>query len=243
MFYKKKYARHLLFCFALLVLMIIMTWHRPGALLIKGLAGYGFILASVYAGRLVIRLWLNGQNSKLAATSAALFLLALSFAGAFFWGKLFNHDGYFHSELLSISIPAVILFMATGMGLHYIGRRPGKEENIPEAPRENKEPATYVLLKTAGKLFKLEYNDVLYAEANRNYTKVVTVHQTLNTPLSFSSFEKLLPSPQFIRVHRSFIINKSKFSHIEGNRVFIGKHEIPIGESYKEGFFLLIGSS
>jgi len=240
---KRKYIRHFLFCFVLLALLLVMSWRKPEAVFIRGLAAYGFILASVYSGRLAIRIWHVQQNRKLAATSVLLLLLILSFASAFFWGKLFNHDGYFHSELLSISIPAVLLFMAIGAGLHFAGIILNIKENIQKAPMENKAPGTYVLLKKAGKMYKLEYNDLLYAEANRNYTKVVTVHQTINTPLSFSSFEKLLSHPQFIRVHRSFIINKSKFSHIEGNRVSIGKHEIPIGESYKEAFFLLIGSS
>jgi hypothetical protein len=240
---KRKYIRHFLFCFVLLALLLVMSWRKPQAVFVRGLAAYGFVLASVFSGRLTIRIWHVQQNRKLAATSVLLLLLILSFASAFFWGKLFNHDGYFHSELLSISIPAVLLLMVIGAGLHFAGMILNSKENIQRASVEDKAPRTYVLLKTAGKMYKLEYNDLLYAEANRNYTKVVTVHQTINTPLSFTSFEKLLPPLQFIRVHRSFIINKSQFSHIEGNRVFIGKHEIPIGESYKEAFLLLIASS
>ena len=231
--------RHFLFCFALLACLVVMAWHKPGEVLVKGLAGYGFIIAAVYAGRLAMRFWTNDHNWKLALTTFLLMLLVFGFAGAYGWGRLFNHDVHFHSELLSISIPAAALCMVTGAALHLAG-------NILSSKGLNplvQDAATYVLLKAGGKTYKLDYNDLLYAEANRNYTKVVTVQQTINTPVSFSNFEKLIAGPQFIRVHRSFIINRSKFSHIEGNRVFIGKHEIPIGESYKEAFFLLIGSS
>ena len=51
----------------------------------------------------------------------------------------------------------------------------------------------------------------------------------------------LLPAGLFIRVHRSFIINKSKISHIEGNTVYIEEMAIPIGVNYKEQFFKAIG--
>ena len=59
--------------------------------------------------------------------------------------------------------------------------------------------------------------------------------------MTFSSAEELLPKKMFVRVHRSFIINKNKISHIEGNRVYIGKTEIPIGSNYKDGFLKEIG--
>jgi DNA-binding LytR/AlgR family response regulator len=59
--------------------------------------------------------------------------------------------------------------------------------------------------------------------------------------MSFSGFEGLLPESQFIRVHRSFIVSMSKIGHIEGNRVFIGEQEIPIGDNYREEFFRRIG--
>ena len=236
---KGRYLRHFLFCFVLLACLAVMAWHKPAEVLVKGLAGYGFIIAAVYAGRLTVRLWSGDHNWKLTLTSFLLLLLVLGFNAAYCWGRLFNHDVYFHSELLSISIPAAALCMVTGAGLRLAGNILSSKGLHPLV----QDAATYVLLKAGGKTYKLDYNDLLYAEANRNYTKVVTVQQTINTPLSFSNFEKLIVHPQFIRVHRSFIINKSKFSHIEGNRVFIGKHEIPIGENYKEAFLLLIGSS
>ena len=101
----------------------------------------------------------------------------------------------------------------------------------------------YIFIKTDGRIYKIEYDDLLYAEANGNYTKVVTTKNTLLPGMSFSNFEELLPKPQFLRVHRSFIINKSKISHIEGNRVFINHTEIPVGSSYKEFFLKELGFS
>jgi DNA-binding LytR/AlgR family response regulator len=59
--------------------------------------------------------------------------------------------------------------------------------------------------------------------------------------MTFSAAEELLSKSMFVRVHRSFIINKHKISHIEGNRVVIGKNEVPIGSNYKETFLKEIG--
>ncbi|TLU98164.1 LytR/AlgR family response regulator transcription factor [Dyadobacter luticola] len=105
-----------------------------------------------------------------------------------------------------------------------------------EVPTEN-----FVFIKADGKIFKIRFDELLYAEASGNYTKVVTAQQTLLPAMTFSSFEELLPKSTFLRIHRSFLINKSKIDHIEGNRLFIGKTEIPIGSNYREGFLKELG--
>jgi DNA-binding LytR/AlgR family response regulator len=99
----------------------------------------------------------------------------------------------------------------------------------------------YIFVKTEGKIFKVGFDDLLFAEANGNNTKIVTVQNILLPAMTFSNFEELVPQSVFLRVHRSFIINKSKITHIEGNRIFIEKHEIPIGSNYRESFLKSIG--
>lgn len=119
-------------------------------------------------------------------------------------------------------------------------------ERLPKAPIESTEASLnkteeYIFIKTDGKIFKILFADLLFAEANGNNTKIVISQSTILPNMTFSSFEDLLPKSIFIRVHRSFIINKSKITHIEGNRVFIGKSEIPIGSNYKEAFLKELG--
>jgi DNA-binding LytR/AlgR family response regulator len=100
-----------------------------------------------------------------------------------------------------------------------------------------------LFLRSEGKIYKVMHDDLLYAEASGNYTKVRTVQHTLLPAMTFSAFEDLVPKSKFLRIHRSFIINKSKIDHIEGNRVFIQNTEIPIGSNYREGFLKQIGLS
>lgn len=101
----------------------------------------------------------------------------------------------------------------------------------------------FLFLKADGKIYKIRHDDLLYAEANGNYTKVYTTQHTLLPAMTFSGFEELVPKSRFLRIHRSFIINKSKIDHIEGNRVFIQNTEIPIGSNYREQFLRQIGLS
>jgi DNA-binding LytR/AlgR family response regulator len=99
----------------------------------------------------------------------------------------------------------------------------------------------YTFVRIDSKIYKVLYSDILYAEANGNYTKIVMKQQTLMPAMTFTAVEQQLPAKRFIRVHRSFIINKAAISHIEGNRVFIGRIEVPIGSNYKETFLKEIG--
>jgi DNA-binding LytR/AlgR family response regulator len=104
---------------------------------------------------------------------------------------------------------------------------------------EDKE--NFLFIKTDGKIFKIGWEELLYAEAQGNYTKIVTEKRVITPNISFNNFEKMLPDIHFSRVHRSFIINRSKIDHIEGNRLFIDKIEISIGSNYRDSFLKSLG--
>lgn len=106
---------------------------------------------------------------------------------------------------------------------------------------ENKKPDDSVFLKADGKIYKLVPEEILYAEANGNYSKIITTDFTIMPAMSFTSLVSILSHPIFFRVHRSFIINKQQIRLIEGNRIFIRNHEIPIGSSYKDDFIKELG--
>jgi DNA-binding LytR/AlgR family response regulator len=52
--------------------------------------------------------------------------------------------------------------------------------------------------------------------------------------MSMKSIEDLLPPQHFVRVHRSYIVAIAHISSVRKTSVFIGEHEIPIGDSYRE---------
>ena len=96
-------------------------------------------------------------------------------------------------------------------------------------------------IRSEGKILKFNVDEVLYAEAQGNNVKIVTDQGTFVTTITFSSFEDQLPESTFVRVHRSFIINKSKIRIVDGNRIYIGTFEIPIGQNYRDQFLKSIG--
>lgn len=98
-----------------------------------------------------------------------------------------------------------------------------------------------IFIRIENKITRLDLQGWLYAEAQGNYTKIVTANGILLPYLSFSAFEAMLPPDLALRVHRSYLVNKNKISSIEGNRLFIGQQEIPIGSNYRNTLFKTLG--
>ncbi|MVM36782.1 response regulator [Spirosoma sp. HMF3257] len=86
-----------------------------------------------------------------------------------------------------------------------------KRQGSPKRVADTSTPTSQAcfFIKADGKIYKIAYADCLYIEAQGNYTKVVTNASTFLPKLAFSALIALLPPDLFIRVHRSFVINKS----------------------------------
>jgi DNA-binding LytR/AlgR family response regulator len=110
-----------------------------------------------------------------------------------------------------------------------------------ETPTKEEKKEDFIFLKAEGKIFKVFFDDVLYAEANGNYTRIVTAQQHFLPTMTLAATAEMLPSSLFIQAHRSFIINKAKITHLEGNRIFIGNIELPIGSNYRERLLSNLG--
>lgn len=98
-----------------------------------------------------------------------------------------------------------------------------------------------LFIRADNKICRLDPQEWLYAEAQGNYTKIVTETTTWLPYLSFSAFEAMLSPAYAVKTHRSFLINKNKINRIEGNRLFIGQQEIPIGSNYRAALFGHLG--
>ncbi|MDN5201013.1 LytTR family DNA-binding domain-containing protein [Fulvivirgaceae bacterium BMA10] len=83
------------------------------------------------------------------------------------------------------------------------------------------------------KYHQVDLNDILFIEAFGNYAKLFLRDEMIITHEKISSYEELLPAGQFIRVHKSFMIAVDKINLVEGNRIIIQDHTIPIGQMYK----------
>lgn len=109
---------------------------------------------------------------------------------------------------------------------------PGAE--LPVVPSPTNPAPSYLLLNINNARQKIDTADIVYIAAAGNYTQLHFLQQRpLLASETMGDLQKLLP--QFVRVHKSYLINVDYLSRLEGNRVYLqGGAEIPIGVSYKQ---------
>jgi len=105
-------------------------------------------------------------------------------------------------------------------------------QNQISTPSAEKKKASF-FLKGDKKKHQIQTDDILFIEAYGNYTKVFLAEEMIISHEKISSLEELLPASDFLRVHKSFIIATNKIKMIEGNRITISGHFVPIGQTYK----------
>jgi DNA-binding LytR/AlgR family response regulator len=93
--------------------------------------------------------------------------------------------------------------------------------------------STRFFVKGDKKHHQIDLNDLLYIEAYGNYTKLFLKDEMIVSHEKISHYEDLLNASNFLRVHKSFIVAIDKIKFIEGNRILINEHKIPIGQTYK----------
>ncbi len=108
---------------------------------------------------------------------------------------------------------------------------------------ENKSPVSvrnYIFVKTEYKLQRIDFKNILYIEGQGEYLKIHCTNERIMTLMSFRDLEESLPSDQFVRVHKSFLVHLEKIDKIERQRIFIGDASIPISNTYRDAFLLQI---
>jgi len=88
-------------------------------------------------------------------------------------------------------------------------------------------------LRCEGRLVKLNLNDVLYIQGLQNYIQCITKEKRYISHITMKSIEEKLPEDTFVRIHKSYLINKDNIQKIEGNEVQLGGQKLPISRNYK----------
>lgn len=110
------------------------------------------------------------------------------------------------------------------------------QKAIPSVPMvENKVDTSIkeLIFTVQKKKARVSLDSVLYIESQKENIKIVMEDRTLITRYSISELEKQLPE-NFIRIHRSFIVSKSKIDFFDAQDVEIREKQIPIGRNYKD---------
>lgn len=140
-------------------------------------------------------------------------------------------DGYKVNALdyLLKPIPYVDFLQAANKAVQWFERL--------QSPREQEEIQS-IFVKSDYKLVQIELKNILYVEGLKDYIKIYEENspKPILSLMSMKAMEELLPSSRFMRVHRSYIVQKDKIRIIDRGRIVFGKTYIPISDSYKQLF-------
>lgn len=107
-----------------------------------------------------------------------------------------------------------------------------------ELLQQPKEEIQSIFVKSEYKLVQIELNKILYIEGLKDHLKIYEEDspKPVLSLMSMKAMEELLPASRFMRVHRSYIVQKDKIRIIDRGRIVFGKNYIPISDSYKQAF-------
>ena len=113
---------------------------------------------------------------------------------------------------------------------------------IIEVPAEgNSAPAfaetdTFFWIKTDNGQIRIEFSDLVFIQSIGNYVRLTLRNgDTHLSSQTSKSLENLLPT-QFVRIHKTYLINLGFLDRVEGGRVFLGKKELPVGAMFRKDF-------
>lgn len=120
--------------------------------------------------------------------------------------------------------------------VHWFELREKKTSPTEEVPVVSPE---YIYVKSDYKLIQIPLNQILYIEGLKDYVKIHLEGETkpVLSLISMKMMEERLPSDNFIRVHRSYIVQKSKIKVIDRGRIVFNKEYVPVSESHKQELF------
>ena len=92
----------------------------------------------------------------------------------------------------------------------------------------------YIMVKADYKLYKVNFEDLLYIEGQHEYVTFHTVTKRITALYSLKNLEETLPKDKFVRTHKSFIVSIKNIEDIDKVNVTVAGNKIPIGLSYRD---------
>jgi len=146
-------------------------------------------------------------------------------------------DGFEHDVIDYLLKPIAFdrFYRAAEKAKQVIGKstEKGIQSNIETNPE-------YLFVKTEHRIQKLNLKDILFIEGLQNYISIQTSNERVLSLQPLKKIEESLPTKDFVRVHKSYIVALRHISAIERSRIFIGDTVIPVGDNYREGFYGIV---
>lgn len=122
--------------------------------------------------------------------------------------------------------------IADGIQLRMHPLSPDNETDLSVRPSA----AEFIFVKTEHKIIRIDLAGILFIEALKDYVSIYVRTERILSLQTMKKMGEILPMQRFMRVHKSYIVAMDKIESIERQRIYIGKHVIPVGESYFKQF-------
>lgn len=106
--------------------------------------------------------------------------------------------------------------------------------------RQAVQPTDHIFVKSDRKLFRLALDEIQYIEAMKDYVMIHTKDKKLMVAMNIKTILNKLPSMDFVRVNKSFVVNLKKIESVDNHWVTVAGFEMPLGASFKENLLTLI---
>jgi two-component system, response regulator PdtaR len=146
--------------------------------------------------------------------------------------KPFNTNSLYTS--IQIAIHNFAVLRTNPAAIKPIEVTPGKPESSTKLPILFFNNCFFV--KNNYRFTKIAVADLLYAESDNNYIKLVTRTAKILLRVSLQHFAESIQHQHLVRVHRGFVVNIQNIDSFNDEEITVGKHQVPIGRAYKEDF-------
>ncbi|MDP4148549.1 MAG: LytTR family DNA-binding domain-containing protein [Bacteroidota bacterium] len=92
---------------------------------------------------------------------------------------------------------------------------------------------SFFFIRQDGRNVKVDYHQILYIEARKNYTRLVMTDKAAMVLITLKQWEKILPPDLFCRIHRGYIVAVERIISFDNRFVYLPGMNIAIGEQYR----------
>ena len=93
----------------------------------------------------------------------------------------------------------------------------------------------FIFVKSDYRLVRIKLDDILYIEGLKDYVRICLVDGShVMSLINMKRLEELLPHPEFLRTHRSYIAHMTNITTVDRQRIMYGTESVPISENYKD---------
>jgi len=111
-----------------------------------------------------------------------------------------------------------------------------------DASKSTEQADTFLWVKADYKIYKINYDDLLYIEGQHEYVSFYTTGKRITALYALKTLEEQLPSSRFVRVHKSYIVAISQIQEMGQLSLTVAGVKIPIGGNYREALMKKLGT-